>query len=128
MSEDKAFAEFLKLAGPIGEFKPCAYYNEGLQEMKVQTKDCSYTSRQINPWLALFWENHRPWYAPWPKCVGFSLYCPSILKLSGTISVTNVLDFVAGEVSPHQPLGGKYRALIYRLAKGLNVQFPAQNS
>lgn len=110
----------------ISESKPrVRYANHGVD---VLTKYCQYRPKRVNPWLEVWYQFHRPWYAPWNKCVGFFVYCPSILRLSGTISVTNVLDLVAGEVSPHQPFGGKYRALVYRLAKGLRVQFPAQNS
>ena len=115
-------SEFVRFIGPIGDFKPCARFSCG--DVLVNTKDCSYTSQRINPWLNIFWENHRPWYAPWKKCVGFSVYCPSILGLyGGKKSIAAVLDRVY-VVANMKDVFGTFDSLLYRQAQGLTVQLP----
>lgn len=105
----------------IAKFKRCAYYQNS--DVVVMVKDCSYWSKMVNPWLNIFWENHRPWYASWKKCVGFSVYCPPALGLTGDVYVEDVLDKVRVE-SKIWDVFGKYENRVYRLAVGLFVQIP----
>ncbi len=100
-------------------FEPCAYYLPELRLIIVATKDCSYTAEWISRWSEIHWQNYQPWYAPWKKGVGFSVYCPHDLGLSGDMPVTAVLDRVLRE-DPNAC--GRHRNLLYRLAKLLTVR------
>ena len=116
MGVDMVFSMALTTFFKVRDFKPCAYYT--LHDVKVLTKDCSYTAERLNEWVDIFWENHRPWYTPWRKCVGFSVYCPPAFELSGTILVVDVLDVIP---AVHAESTERYKTLLYRLAKGLTV-------
>ncbi|MDE2021517.1 MAG: hypothetical protein KGI71_01140 [Patescibacteria group bacterium] len=115
-------SEFTRVIGLIGDFKPAALYFD--DEVVVFTKDCPHWEQQVNPWLNVFWENHRPWYAPWKRCVGFSIYCPSVRGLRGRSSVTAVLDRIY-RTAKTKGIFGKYNQLLRRQAKGLTVLIPA---
>ncbi len=111
------------LVGPIKTFEPHAIFS--IERVEVITKDCSYyRGRVINGWIEVFLENHRPWYAPWKRCVGFSVFYPSRLRVPGKILVEDVLNQVAGIAIAGR--FGKHKAQIYRLAKGLTVLIPDQ--
>ncbi len=102
-------------------FKPCAYWISKMHLVVVATKDCSYTEEWINEWSDVHWENHRPWYKPWKKCVGFSVYYPWVLSPTGfseEMSVTEILDSV---LLAKPNAFGKYKKLFYRLGKSLTV-------
>lgn len=107
----------------IGSVRTFRSYAEQIPpEVQVVTKDCSYTVERLNGWAEVYWENHRPWYAPWKKCIGFTVYCPPAFRLMGNIPVTVVLERVAQKAPDAL---GKYHALFYRLAKGLTVHLVA---
>jgi hypothetical protein len=101
-----------------GKFKPCAYYQPELGLVIVMRKDCSYIAQWLNTWSEMFWDNYRPWYAPWEKSIGFSVYCPLVLGLIGDMSVKAVLDRVL-EKDPSAL--GKQKWRFYWLARGLTV-------
>jgi hypothetical protein len=116
--ENAAWSELMRTVGPIGKFKPCAYYIPELSLVIVATKDCSYTVQWINNWSEVHWDNYRPWYAPWKKCVGFSVYCPRELGFLGEVPVATVLDRVL-EKDPTAL--GTQRRRFYQLARNLMV-------
>jgi hypothetical protein len=107
------------------EFKPCAFYQPKLRLVIVMRKDCSYTARFLNTWSEMFWDNHRPWYAPWDKSVGFSVYCPHALGLIGNVPVKTVLDRIL-EKDPNAL--GKQKWRFYWLARGLTVRIFKEES
>ncbi|NNM83644.1 hypothetical protein HKL94_00275 [Candidatus Parcubacteria bacterium] len=116
------FFEKLEPVGLTEIFKPVeprAFYLPRPQLIIVTTKDCSYTPERVSSLVEIHWQNHRPWYAPWKKFVGFSVYCPFQLGLSGDMPIMAVLDRVL-EGTPDAC--GKYRDLFYRLAKPLSVR------
>ena len=123
--QKNTFAENVKILG-VAEifepFKPSAYYVPQLRLIMVATKDCSYTAERISKWSDVHWENHRPWYAPWKRCVGFSVYCPPPLRFPEDTSVSAVLESV--ELMDPRAFG-KYRNMFYRLGKYLTVSVPA---
>lgn len=114
---------FKELVGPIKAFKPYATFSMG--RVKVLARDCSYYSKFVgNAWFEVFLKNYRPWYAPWERCVGFSLFYPPELRVPGEILVEDVIDRVAGVAGVVR--FGKYKAEIRRLAKDLTVLIPDQ--
>ena len=117
--ENTKLDELNKLLRSLPEFKSCAYYLAELGEVIVARKDCSYTAQRITQWSDLHWENHRPWYARWEKCIGFKVWCPPAFGLIGEVLVTTVLDRIAQRDSN---AFGEHRARFYRLAKGLTVR------
>jgi len=100
------------------KFVPKAYYST-LNEVVVITKDCSYTAERISDLAELFWENHRPWYAPWKKCVGCRVWCPLSLGFLGVVLVRRVLDWAVQR--PTDPLGPR-QPLFYSVAGDLTVR------
>ncbi len=102
-------------------FKPCAYWIPALRLVMVARKDSSYVADRINDWSEIHWENHRPWWKPWKKCVGFSIYCPPQLRFSEDIPVVEVLDSVF-LMDPNA--FGEYKKLFYRFGKNLIVSVP----
>ena len=115
--ELKAAREFIKTLGPLQEFKPCAHHL--LNEVHVFRKDCSYTAKFVNTELSLFYENHRPGFNPLKHYVGFSVYCPRSLGLTGTVAVQDVLRRV--EAFSPEAFGRKGK-LVRRLAGDLKVK------
>lgn len=113
-------SEIANQIASIEHFKPLAFYTKWLQEVKVLHKDCSYTaSPVILSCIDLLWENHRPWYKPWERSVGFSIYCPSRFGFSGVVRVSAILEEVERQTSLHL---GEHRNLLYRLAGQLEVR------
>ncbi len=121
MRNDPSFEEMepMGLTEIFKPFEPCAHYLSRGQLVIVATKDCSYSAERVSGFVEIHWQNHRPWYAPWRKFVGFSVYCPPHLGLSGDVPITVVLDRVLQE-NPNAC--EKYRDLFYRLAKPLSVR------
>ena len=115
--KEAILTELRGLIGPTRTFR--SYAEQIPPEVQVVTKDCSYTAERLNGWAEVYWENHRPWYAPWKKCIGFTVYCPPVFRLMGNVPVTVVLERVTQKVPDAL---GEYHALFYRLAKGLTVR------
>ena len=40
------------------EFLPCAHYDESLDELRVELRDCSITEMEVHPHLAVLLDNH----------------------------------------------------------------------
>ncbi len=114
-------ARIFEYLGPLAlaDFKPHAYCSSG-GDIIVLTKDCSYRAciaPRVHGMVELFWENHRPWYAPWAsKIVGFSFYAPAIT----TNGEVPIVDLLRTFEEKYGRLKG-YRRRLYRLAKGLTV-------
>jgi hypothetical protein len=101
-------------------FVPFAIRNEP-SEIEVCLEDCSYTSEWVAPgFVSVWWQNHRPWYAPWKKCVGFSLFLPPALAPgSGEYLVADCLSAI--ENTRPRPFG-EFRDLLYRTCGDLKVK------
>lgn len=112
------------LAGVSGEFKPRATYIQSLDWVEVKLKDCSFVSGRVSAWANIYWEHHRPWYAPWRKCVGFQIWnpihrnWPYLAQYHNRLSVHFLLDRITAQDAN---AFGEYRAQIYRAGQGLEV-------
>jgi hypothetical protein len=59
-------------AGETGEFRPCAFFDDRLDCIRVVTRDCSVLEQRIDNRLTLLLDNY--YYPPGPKqCVGFTV-------------------------------------------------------
>lgn len=81
--KEAILTELREMIGPVRTFR--SYADHIPPEVQVVTKDCSYTAERLNDWAEVYWENHRPWYAPWKKCIGFTVYCPPAFRLLGNV-------------------------------------------
>lgn len=101
-----------------GTFKPCAVFTPEMNDFRVIRKDCSYTAKFVTRWADIHVDSHCPWYLPWKKYTGFTLYCPPSLGFRGEALVTAILDRVLQE---DPGAFAQHRARFYRLARGLSV-------
>lgn len=82
----------------FGEFRPCAFFDERLDCIRVMTKDCSVREDRVNDWLTILIKNHSG--ASRKECVGFTLKgaCHLFSKYgweaSEVISMSDLLDAV----------------------------------
>ena len=56
-----------------GEFKPCAYYHERLDNLYIHLKDCSYTTIRVAEGIEIHRENTPDGDG---EIVGLTLECP----------------------------------------------------
>ena len=123
--EINSFSQFLASLPKMQKFKPRAYYIANIQKVVVQRKECSYTSEWVSPWLEVLWQNHRSWYAPWQKCIGFSIFVPAyILGLTGNIPVRELLDRCEDLMKSTRTIPKKWyewKDRLYWLGRGLTV-------
>jgi len=79
-----------------GEFRPCAYFDDSLDCIRVVARDCSVTETRINPIITVLEAN----YPKGRKCVGFTIkgakYLCETYKLdrSAPIKLTALLDAI----------------------------------
>ncbi|HUY05466.1 MAG TPA: hypothetical protein VMV62_01975 [Candidatus Paceibacterota bacterium] len=112
-------SEISKQFGHVAPFEPCTYCRSG-GEVVVLTEDCSYCAEKVNDFLEIFWQNHRPWYALWKKCVGFSVYAPFSFS-EDEVLVVDIL----GAIEERFPKSlGKHRNRLYQAAESLKVRIP----
>jgi hypothetical protein len=85
-------------AAETGEFRPCAFFDDRLDCIRVITRDCSVLERRIDNRLTLLLDNYYP---PSPKqCVGFTVkgalhFCKeNSLPLDTPITMTTLLNAV----------------------------------
>ncbi len=79
------------------EFRPCAFFDSGLDCIRVLTRDCSVTEERVNDWLTVLVDNY-----PAPgvnRFVGFTIkgvrhFCREygLRRSSGPIRLGSLLD------------------------------------
>jgi hypothetical protein len=82
-------------AGRSGEFRPCAFFDDSLDCIRILTRDCSITETRVNNLITVL-------EATYPrggrKCVGFTLkgarhFCKEHnLNPATAIPISNILD------------------------------------
>jgi hypothetical protein len=81
----------------VTEFRPCAFFDNGLDCIRVFTRDCSVTEERVNDWLTVLVDNY-----PVPgvnRFVGFTIkgvrhFCQEygLQNRSGPIRLGGLLD------------------------------------
>jgi hypothetical protein len=91
------------LTGVSGEFRPCAFFDDRLDCIRVITKDCSVLEERINERLTILLNNYDP--QPGRKqCVGFTFkgaihLCKQHgLDLASPIRMSELLDAILESV------------------------------
>lgn len=59
--------------GSPGEFRPCAYFDEPLDCIRVIARDCSVTEWRMSPGLTILEDNYAPPSAGLERYVGFTI-------------------------------------------------------
>ena len=83
-----------------GEFRPCAYFDERLDCIRVITRDCSVLETRINPVLTLLEDNYYP-QSGGQRYVGFTIkgashFCYEHgISLSAPVNISKLLDVIA---------------------------------
>jgi|SRR5882762_190525 len=83
-------------AGQSGEFRPCAYFDDSLDSIRVVARDCSVTETRVNNLITVL----ESTYPRGRKCVGFTLkgathFCREHGLSRGTpIKVSVLLDAI----------------------------------
>jgi hypothetical protein len=85
-------------AGQSSEFRPCAYWDDSLDCIRILTRDCSITETRVNKLLTVL-EATYPELAG-RKCVGFTIkgaqhFCQQQgLSLATPITLSQLLDAI----------------------------------
>ena len=84
--------------GQSGEFRPCAYFDEELDSIRILTRDCSITETRVNQLLTVLEATYPDLTGR--KCVGFTIkgarhFCQQQgLSLATTIKLSALLDAI----------------------------------
>lgn len=100
---DLVFGAFNGGAPP--EFRPCAYFDEALDCIRVMARDCSVSETRISPLLTILEDNYPAPEAGRELYVGFTIkgarhFCQEQgLDLSVPVKLTEILDRILAESS-----------------------------
>jgi hypothetical protein len=82
----------------VGEFRPCAYFDDRLDCIRVITRDCSVLERRVDARLTILLDNYGPPSSQ--QCVGLTIkgarhFCREHnLPLDTPIAMGKVLDLI----------------------------------
>jgi len=86
-------------AGPTGEFRPCAFFDDRLDCIRVIARDCSVLETRINPVLTVLEDNYFE-EAHQKQYVGFTIkgarhFCAEHgFNLNAPINLSDLLDAI----------------------------------
>lgn len=91
--------------GPIGEFRPCAYYDEPLDCIRVIARDCSVNEWRVSRLLTVLEDNYPDPEAGREVYVGFTIkgarhFCQQQgIDLSTPVQLSELLDKILAQSS-----------------------------
>ena len=105
-------------SGRLHAFRPCMHHNQGMDNLNVYLKDCSYTKVWVSPFFAIFRDNHsKPKIG---KFAGFSIGpAERMLRSSGYLKNSISLEHLIKRLARTQTgdIFGEYKEQILSIAK-----------
>jgi hypothetical protein len=88
------------LAADLGEFRPCAFFDDRLDCIRIIARDCSVLEERINEGITVLVDNYYPGPGRKRRYVGFTIkgarhFCQEHrLSLTSPIKMTELLDAI----------------------------------